>query len=473
MLDTLSPEILHHICRQFDGALDVSRFRLTCKFFAEVGLRSLLPRITLVTLPKAYQHLSDVANHPVLRHHVEEILLITNKLPLYRDMNDFAHHVPPPGMLDWPVNPTEPHATAADHVAYERHQWPDGKLEKIWIYYKELCEQQENQEKSDGLAVVREVIAKLPKLRSVHIRSFTAEGGPTPFLWPGSEYSKLAVNFLGDMPNIFYPTASLLEGILSATLAAKAPLEELFVTDLDAKFFQCEDSSFDEIRLSLEQLRRISLQLEVEDDEDSWDDCRHILGKEKGGLQQILHSSTQLVSIEIITPDYAIGEYIGSFPILFNDMVWSRLSRLHLANFVTTSEALVTFLEAHANSLKVLQMRNFKLSGQHVHNWHQFFVSVASFLRLEDANFTGHFTADHFDVAGNDYIDMGDDIKEVPMTVGDVLRALLCRSYSEAERDMYNETFDDLLKCEKKRLAEGFRMEVPVRHPQFLRDMQP
>lgn len=469
MLDVLSPEILHCICRQLNSVLDVCQFRLACKSFAQVGLRSLLPRVTLVTLPKAFQHLSEVADHPVLRHYVQEIVVLTNVLPRYRNVHDFAQQLPPQAMLEWPVNPTEPHATAVDRVAYARHQWPEEKLDEVWKYYKELCAQQQEQERSDGFAGLWEVMVKLTRLRSVQIHPFAAQAGPTPFLWPGSEYSKFTFNLLADMPNNFTSASCLLESMLSAAVVAKTSLEELFVTDLEAKFFQCQGISLDDIKRSFEHLRKISLELKVEDESDpsSWDDCCQILKQDS--LHQILDSAAQLERIKIIVPYLPMEEHVASFSLLFHDIVWPRLSLLHLEGFETTSEALVTFLEAHAHSLKILQLSSLKLSGQHVRDWYSFFVRCAASLCLEEARLKGRFTADLSDRADIDYVDMGDDIKHMPITLGDALRALLCSSDVEEEHEMRQDTFGDLLSHGKRRLALGYRMEISVRHPQFLR----
>ena len=471
MLHSLAPEILHYICRQLDDAVAVSRFRLVCKSFATVGLRSLVPRVTVVTLPKAFEHLNDVANHPVLRHHVIEIVFVTNKLPIYLNIDDFARGLSSQMMLSWPVAPTEPHANTVDRVAYERHRWSEDQVRGAWTYYRELCEQQQIQEESDGLYIVRKAIAQLPRLRSIHIRQLTDQDGLVPYLWPGTEYGKFAINLTGTLSNKVFSTSSLLENILSATLAARTSLQSLFVAVLYANVFRLENNGFEDIKQSLEQLRDISLQLQVEDEaeSDSWDLCRRLV--EKGGLPQILHSATQLRNIEIVAPYVAIEEHVVSFPRLFNGMVWSRLLRLHLVGFKTTSESLATFLEAHASSLKVLELTDFGLSGQHVREWHSFFVSCASFLDLEEARFTGHFTADLSD-AGDEYVDMRDDIKGLPMTLGEALGALLCGSCSETEDSICRETFDDLLKHGKKRLATGFSMDIPIRHSQFLRDIQ-
>jgi hypothetical protein len=410
----------------------------------------------------------------VLRHHVKEIVFITNKLPRYDEIDDFARHFPTSNMLQWAVKPTDPHATAADQLAWDRHQWPEGKLTAAWRYYQELCDQQEDQRtSSDGWTLVREAFAKLSKLRSIQIRRFTSEGGPMPYLWPVSEYTIYSTNLLSEMPNVFSSTNRHLESILTAALAAKTPIEDLSVVDLDARLFLHENPSFNDIRQSIENLRRIHLQIEIEeqDDSDSWDDCRRDLAR--GGLGQILHTARQLDSMDIIFPFVAVEDPVASLSGLFNGMDWRRLSRVRLVGIETTSEALISFIETHAKSLKDLQLEHFKLVGQDIHGWHEIFTSIDASLHLEDARFTGYFTADLADGFDIDYIDMADDIRGVSMTVGEALEALMCHSPLATEEEMRRETFEDLLKHGLKRLASSFRMEIPLRHPEFLCSLQP
>lgn len=471
MLDSLSSELLHHICRQLDSASDVSSFRMVCKSFAAVGLRSLLPRLTLVTLPKAFEHLSNVANHPVLRHHVREIVFVTNALQKYRDINDFARNRPRPGRLRWAVKPDDPHATAADLVAHRRqYQGPEMELHEAWRCYEELCMEQDGQEKNDdGLAALQQTVAKLPRLRTVQIRQLRNEGKPASVIW--SKFDEFFVSCLTDTPSKFLSTNSHLEAILRGTLAGKNALEELSLAGLDARFFLCENLDLDKTQESLEKLRKIELQINMEDEADSdcWDQCRQHLNE--CHLSQLLRSAAELQSISITAPHVAIEDHVAIFPEIFNDIKWSHLSCLHLVGFETTSGVLVTFLEAHAGSLRVLQLGDFKLSKQKVHEWHSFFVRICSFLHLENAQFSGHFSADFQDAINDNYIDMGDEVEGVPTTVGDTLRALLCHSYLEPERDLLKDILQDLLLHGKKRLAVGFRMEIPVRHHQYLLDI--
>lgn len=470
MLDSLSSEILHHICRQLDSASDVSSFRMACKSFAAIGLRSLLPRLTLVTLPKAFEHLSNVANHAVLRHHVREVVFITNALQKYRDIDDFAENLPRRGKLDWAVKPDDPHATTADLAAHARQcQWSEIELHEAWRSYEGLCMEQENKQKSEeGLIVLRQAIAKLPRLRSVQVRQLRGKGEPASIIW--SKFNKFFMSCLTDMPTNLLSTNSHIETILRGILVGKIALEELSLAGLDAKFFLCENLDLDKTKKSLEKLRKIEIQIGIEDEADSdcWDQCRQNLNE--GHLSKLLCSATGVESISIIAPYVAVEDHIASFPKIISDITWAHLSHLYLEGFETTSEVLVTFLEAHAKSLRVLQLRNFKLSKQYIHEWHGIFVRIYSF-HLENANFSGHFTADLSDGTSDDYIDMGDDLEGVPMTVGNALRALVCHSYSESERDLVKDILQDLLLHQKKRLAVGFRMEIPVRHHQYLLDI--
>jgi hypothetical protein len=371
-------------------------------------------------------------------------------------------------MLDWAVEPTEPHATSADKVAWERHQWPDSKVAQAWRYYKELWEQQQQQDQeinSNGLVGLQKAIAKLPRLRSIQIQRVRMDDEQAPVLLPGSENTRPPVSLL---TSTLSSTDSYLEAALLATLSAETPIEELSVTGLNARLLLREHPQLDDIKQGMEPLCRISLQIAVEDesDPDSWDQCRRDL--ERGGLPQILGSITQLDSIEIQAPYASLEEPVASFPKLFSDVAWTYLAHLHLAGFDATLEPLITCIETHAQTLKTLNMRDFKMTGQNIHAWHRFFTSAAALLHLEDAEFSGHFTADLSGGADGDYINMADEIKEVPITVGDAMHALLCGPYFGVEHDVLRETMEDLLKHQKKRLAQSLRMEIPVRHAEFL-----
>ena len=78
----LPTEILEKICKGIDDANTISNVRLTCSLAAEIGLRCLVPKITILQTRHSLDRLANIANHPVLRHRVFKIDYIPAAIPL-------------------------------------------------------------------------------------------------------------------------------------------------------------------------------------------------------------------------------------------------------------------------------------------------------------------------------------------------------------------------------------------------------
>ena len=152
---------------------DVANARLTCRVLAELGLRHLVPRVSLVRLPQAFERLQAIANHPVLSQHVVHLKYYVDGVP---PIEQQSH-------LDLALHDQQSHLDLTIRDQYS-------KLYDAFISHEE---------KEDEASVLINAFSKLPKLTSISVTSLYDEHktinhqaplGSRFFQsrWPGTEF---------------------------------------------------------------------------------------------------------------------------------------------------------------------------------------------------------------------------------------------------------------------------------------------
>ncbi|CAH0056495.1 unnamed protein product [Clonostachys solani] len=77
-LTTLPLEVLHTICECLDSHREVARFRLVCRAFGDIGLKFLIPLVTVAPTAESIARLRAISLHPVLRHYVYGVSFLIN-----------------------------------------------------------------------------------------------------------------------------------------------------------------------------------------------------------------------------------------------------------------------------------------------------------------------------------------------------------------------------------------------------------
>ena len=95
-MERLPLELLDNVCRSLLKPKPVREFRLVCRRFAEVGLRYLIPAVSVWPDSKSLERLECIANHPRLRHHVVQVRILQIRLEHHWEneadmMHNYSH----------------------------------------------------------------------------------------------------------------------------------------------------------------------------------------------------------------------------------------------------------------------------------------------------------------------------------------------------------------------------------------------
>lgn len=78
----LPPELLYMICDEL-ATNDLPEFRLVCRTWVAIGFEYLMPEVTIQPHVGSLTRLEAIADHPVLRHYVFDVIYEGNILPKY------------------------------------------------------------------------------------------------------------------------------------------------------------------------------------------------------------------------------------------------------------------------------------------------------------------------------------------------------------------------------------------------------
>ena len=420
METTLSNEILEIIFSHLADADDVCNLRLTSRKFASLGLRYLVPRVQLVRMPKAFERLRAIANHPVLSRHVVEIVYYIDEIP---DIS-YDHE---------PLSPSSLHLLARHRDLLDL-VGPVRALPGVW-------ERHERDLHEVGL--LRDALPRLPKLNSLKLSNLqhldrsaphpvqrrARAKWPLSLLEPGRED---LLEYRKDSPTSQGPQlACLLEALPSTELKLRhLSFDALVPEDITWYTENVEEASRKDALGHLQSVQLLLVQsLSLEDPRKAWEQAR---------LCDVLGASAWLEELRIhVGVHYGLSNQQLSFEHTFQGCLWSHLTRLDLDNFETEAVPLIEFLRAHAASLTVLRLADMTLLATGLPTWGSVFREMASSLHLHDARFTGRFLAERSGLSFDEfpiYRNMEDEVRGLGGVVilGPVLRTLLCSPYFRA-----------------------------------------
>ena len=109
-MDRLPVEILDNVCATHLSGEDILNFRLVCRVFATVGIRYILPKVSVALLPQTFTHLTAIPEHPVISQYVKTIVYQVDLLPEIRFYREYKNYVmfPVPAGLPFPLRPSPP-----------------------------------------------------------------------------------------------------------------------------------------------------------------------------------------------------------------------------------------------------------------------------------------------------------------------------------------------------------------------------
>ncbi|OBT61385.1 hypothetical protein VE03_09264 [Pseudogymnoascus sp. 23342-1-I1] len=211
-MDQLPTELVRAIANIVDRK-DILSFRLTCRYFAALGLPRQFEVIPVMLFRNSLENLRRISENPIYRNYV---LTIEYGMETVSD---------PGGHIEWACSTTTFRGIFETDVihAYGNHEW----------YYEE---QKRMMATGYDFEVLQSAVSCLPNLRGVRIISSNPENinrfQNPPLAW-GDDFSDVA-NILGD-PELFYELGrpSSARGITAILAACKLAPKAL-------SWFECE-----------------------------------------------------------------------------------------------------------------------------------------------------------------------------------------------------------------------------------------
>ena len=325
MLVSLSLEVIDNILIQLSDSRDVCNVRLVCKALAELGLRHLAPRVTLVRLPKAFDRLLAIANHPVISYHVVEVIYYVDGVP----------------------EPPKHRGPGFEHLSRRRKSFTDWQTA-----HSEFIRHEQEADESILLLQAFQRFPRLTSLKISNLRDYVCEPAVNSYErhpyshWPASEFGAGKYSLLAPAQDETVSYGSKLVNLLGAACITSLELRQLSLDRLEPEALSDYTSTvkhevMKDMFGSLHKLRLIlTHSLDTDNPRETW---------QRVGLQDLIWSSPYLDHLEIAVRNHC-GELNQqlSFQFMFEGRHWRQLSALHLEEFETKPELLTEFLRAHA-----------------------------------------------------------------------------------------------------------------------------
>ncbi|VUC22277.1 unnamed protein product [Clonostachys rosea] len=467
-LTTLPTEVLYTICECFNSRLDVASFRLVCRAFGDIGLRFLVPMVTIAPTAESIARLRAISLHPVLRHHVAGITFLVNVFYPDAGYNSWVGRVPRPR------NSRDPGGIGV----------PDWAM-----YNKLLLEQQEAFNALGPGQSVEQAFRRLTNLDHLII----AESFNEDYLRRNKTYKTFLHRFPGydvceGQP--FYPfsAASSYTGLpgvkpLKAFLRAMggSKVRKLLIDTLDVGFFDVREAWDDtNMREGLSDVRVIELCLCVDGDRQaqSMAEAKRILSTDR--LKEFLCSAPRLEEIHISfdwilsTTGYFDVKLANALP---TQHTWSHLQSLQIDSFEIMTYHFLDFVSSHRDTLKSIGLKTCLLVNDPDRGpvtrrscWSDVFVPLVTSVNLDSLHLFGRFRNSKLgDQGGGPDAQAGcfsveDMLEDMDITVAQAVSMAICsREYDSFLRGELEGREDLTPEDVKKALVEDLTGEPQER----------
>ncbi|KAL8991733.1 MAG: hypothetical protein Q9169_007700, partial [Polycauliona sp. 2 TL-2023] len=353
-LDRLPTELQHAVCAATDKD-DIPKLRLTCKSLAEVGRHYLFSEVELLFTRQSFDRLADIAQS--MGSHVRSLTYHTDLLDQYSDEEEYEEWT----ACDYP-DITKQHSDQDEKA----HDFSDDQVASGWDAYSKLWSEQESLRNSGyGKSKLITVMSQMSGLKHVSIFNGTQPGGRSPYFHGVYDRTLLGV--------IYYPPRNRksAKGVLQLypfIEALQRPIESdsLKVCGVNWKVLDPpEHAIFEMTKSCFSPLKRFGMELDMwqgDDDEPSTlrkdrDQCQAYF--DQGKHLDLLRAMTRLEHLNLC---FASGVWNWSMEPVFADLHWLRLRVLQLKHYKGTDQYLLSLLQRHSRTLRVLALFNHKLT---------------------------------------------------------------------------------------------------------------
>ena len=393
-LAALPNELWELVCKHIEDVDNLCNFRLSCHTFAAIGLHFLVPKVTLLRIPKSLERLTAIANHPVLRHHVREISYCADSVQQYRDVEHFASYLPYSDLrYQMSERPQSPAATDLERAGRSMQvQRLQALLKRLYQENQRLANQFSIYDQGDQSSILQDCFAKLPRLRSLRIVSdlcCNTSSYPNPYKWPYSEFFVSGINLCNETFPVL-PAKFNVSDVLGPIAKTGIPLESLYLVNIDVlsilsgilgKNLELGNVPFSSLqKLVLPVIGIFDGKGDIEDAE---------------SVNSVLRCFPKIRSLDLsILPAGSARENFADFSIVYKGLALNNLTSLILVSLVCTAETLLQFFKATSATLVKLLIGDIDFKGSRVSDWIEFLDRTSSILHLDSARFRGSLTAD-------------------------------------------------------------------------------
>lgn len=406
----LPNEILHQIFSLLETS-QVASLRLACKAFSTIGLQYLAAKVHLIFKPSSFEHLRQISEYPDLSKHVHTLFYEADSLEDVYSMKEWKKKIIAP---DWsnavhsePMPAPPPDASTREKRAHRRHMeklraapryiYSARQLRKAYEEYEHFVWLQEYIRQYDyNTVMIREAMAKLPKLKTIELSLFhRLLGGPSNKL--EQAFAKGLTVAYGDHGYGPCGVVQLLSLLVCASNAGLA-IETLRCGSVHWMFFMQRDVVFNKLKHAVRHLRTLEFHITTRYNDPQFEGlpyeevniCAESL-EESGRLRDFLTSAPHLENLNVqfdtgtsLLPAARLSDLIGDFS-------WPSLRLAAFNKISTTEEELMTFYIRHANTLREIRIESIHLDHG---SWIDIFVLIRETLALEKATVCGYLTVE-------------------------------------------------------------------------------
>ena len=450
-MNRLPSELLSLICTFINDHKDISNVRLTCKALALTGAGSLSPVASFCFLPQSVSRLVAKSQHPVIQHNVTSLVCYLGFLNEYNDYEEWK----------WK-------ATVHSRRRLFR-QLSDEEYQEGWAAYQEHYRNQNEIFRSEGIiTTLTEIFKRFTNLRTLEIKPFKRDSNRNIIGKCIEDYIKCLVHLRCRRESNVRAVGILLQ----ASATANARIRCLLGTKVNCRAFDSsfQDKGLQEAGRSATTLKDIRMNLR----------CSRldVFSDAVQGLRVYLSCATLIETLHLQFDTFSRGNYCPIFDdVVSADQSWPRLQSLLLEGMQFTLEPFVKFLFGHSSTLRYFHLKDCDLSSNERIRWVALFTQIMDHLTLKDLDLKGSLWLDRREFV---YIHSGDEIKDLDTTIGEVLRAVVCKSDTGAcaamdEQSMRRDIISDLFDAQTPRSLSipPRRVALAVRHVDYLRRLIP
>ncbi|MCJ1325947.1 hypothetical protein MMC10_002610 [Thelotrema lepadinum] len=478
-------EVLYLICENLNSAEDLCNFRLSCSAFAGVGLRYLVPRVSLLRIPKAIERLAAIANHPVLQNYVEEVIYFVDIVDVYADKETFKSRMRYrfPSKYRVPLNAQPPGIKTYLGLQVEQIVHPEEsrklseELDGIYTTYEELKSTFLKYPYKDEASILGSSLVKLPRLKSLIIDwGVTNDPFPKATRWPLSEAVASGFSLLYDGTELDTFAPLQLKSFFAGVVNRGINLDSLTIQNIELSDlinglilpkWDPKDSLFRSVR---------KFKLTVEE---------RFTGNNTATDSRRINDILKLwPNLEYLCLPISMGasspEWFAAFSLTFKGLLWNNLRHLSIDSLSCEPDIFLGFLQARSSTLRELIMGKMNLQNSTALDWVKLLERMSSMLSLTFAKFTGDLTG-QIEFHPFAWMDIPPaclspydpiDGTKWNLNVGQVLGALLCSKVISETRILpetfCHDVFEDIGDQNWVRLSDVHMRVVVVRHYETL-----